>query len=173
MNWRIWHRWVSVITALPFAIVLVTGLLLASRGFFPWMQPVYPSTSGGGLKVGFSQILEATRSVPEAGIASWEDVAQIDVRPRTGQIRVRAKRDHWEVQIDGSTGAVLGAGKRRVAWFTSLHEGAFFGDTVRYAIFFPSALGALFLLLSGLVLFLAPHLRRRPASPAGSRKDCL
>lgn len=155
---RKWHRWVSIIIALPFLITILTGILLASRGFNAWVQPQYPP-SKAELKISFDQILEAAKSVPETKITNWKDISQIDIRPKNGQIRVRAK-NLWEVQIDGSTGAVLGAGIRRVSWLVSLHEGAEFGPWVRYGVFFPSAIAVFFLLVSGVAIFFQPLLPR-------------
>lgn len=147
--------------ALPFLVTLLTGLLLTTRGYNTWMQPSYQAATSPELKVSFDQILSAVRSVPEARIRSWADVHQIDIRPGIAQIRVRSKFDHWEVQVDGATGAVLQAKKRRVSWITSLHEGAAFGPQIRYGVFFPSALGVLLLTITGLVLFFQPYLRAR------------
>lgn len=155
---RKWHRWVSIIIALPFLITILTGILLASRGFNTWVQPQYQPPKAE-LKISFDQMLEAAKSVPETQITNWKDISQIDIRPKNGQIRVRAK-NLWEVQIDGSTGAVLGAGVRRVSWLVSLHEGAEFGPWVRYGIFFPSAIGVFFLLGSGVAIFFQPLLHR-------------
>lgn len=158
---RKWHRWVSILIALPFLLTVVTGILLASRGFNTWVQPQY-NPPQSGLKISFEQMLAAARSVPEAQITDWKDVSQIDIRPKNGQIRVRAK-NLWEIQVDGNTGEVLGAGVRRVSWLVSLHEGAQFGPWVRYGIFFPSAIAVLFLLMSGVALFFQPILNRRKA----------
>jgi uncharacterized iron-regulated membrane protein len=158
--WRHWHRWVSLLIAIPLLLTVATGVLLMTRGFNTWMQPVYPESSSPELKVTFEQILAAAQSVPEAKIHSWNDISQIDIRPGKGQIRVRGKFDHWEVSVDSATGAMLQAGKRRVSFFTALHEGAYFGSFVRYGIFFPSAFGTLFLIVSGLFMFFQPFLRK-------------
>lgn len=156
---RKWHRWVSIIIAIPFLITLVTGILLASRGFNTWVQPQYPGIQSG-LKISFDDILKAAQTVPEAQITSWKDVSQIDIRPNSGNIRVRAK-NLWEIQIDGGNGNVVGSNIRRVSWLVSLHEGAEFGPWVRYGIFFPSAIAVFFLLVSGVALFFQPLLTHR------------
>jgi len=156
---RKWHRWVSIFIAIPFLIIVVTGLLLASRGFNTWVQPTYP-TLKSELKVTFPQILEIVKTVPEANINSWKDISQIDIRPDTGNIRVRSK-NMWELQIDGATGAISNSAVRRVSWLTSIHEGAQFGPWVRYGIFFPSSLCVFFLLISGVAIFFQPYINRR------------
>lgn len=158
---RKWHRWVSVIIALPFLVTIVTGIILATRGFNSWVQPEYPPMKTAGLSVSFEQILAAVQSVPEAQIQTWKDVSQIDIRPDKGNIRVRARATQWEIQIDGSTGEVTGKGIRRASFLVSLHEGAYFGSFVRYGIFLPAALGVFFLLISGIYIFAQPYFKRK------------
>jgi uncharacterized iron-regulated membrane protein len=157
---RKWHRWISALIALPFLITVLTGILLSSRGFNTWVQPDHPKPQGG-LSISFEQILAAAKTVPEAEIESWKDVSQIDIRPAAGNIRLRAKNNQWELQIDGTTGAVTSKGIRRASFLTSLHEGAYFGPVVRYGIFFPSALGVFFLLVSGIIIFAQPFFIKR------------
>lgn len=155
---RKWHKWVSIFIALPFLITVVSGILLASRGFNTWVQPAYPPLKSK-LSIGFDQILQTARSVPEAQVSDWKDVSQIDIRPDTGNIRLRSK-NHWELQIDGTTGQINNSAIRRVSWLVSIHEGAEFGKFIRYGIFFPSAIAVLFLLVSGVLLFFQPFLSR-------------
>lgn len=159
------HRWISIFIALPFAITLTTGTILATRGFNSWVQPSYTPIRST-LNISFEKILESARSVPEAEIQNWTDVSQIDIRPATGNIRIRAKNTQWEIQIDGATGQITGTGIRRASLLTALHEGAYFGAVVRYGIFLPSALGIFVLLVSGVVIFAQPYFlkRKKPTS---------
>lgn len=157
------HRWISLLIAIPFIITLVTGILLATRGFNSWVQPSYPKLASSELKVSFEQILQAAQSIPEAEITRWEDVSQIDIRPSSGTVRVRSK-SLWEVQIDGATGEVTAKGPRRFPLLIAVHEGAYFGPWVRYGIFLPSAVGVLFLLISGILIFFQPYLRTKNRS---------
>jgi uncharacterized iron-regulated membrane protein len=158
---RKWHRWVSIVIAIPFLITVVTGILLASRGFNTWVQPQYPAVNSS-LKISFDEVLAAAKTVPEAQISDWKDVSQIDIRPGSGNIRVRSK-NMIEIQIDGATGKIMGAKPRRVSMLVSLHEGAEFGPWIRYGIFFPSAICVFFLLLSGVAVFFQPLIARRKA----------
>ncbi len=156
---RKWHRWISIVIALPFAVTVVTGIIMATRGFNTWVQPDYPVLKSS-VHISFEQILATARSVPEAQIESWQDISQIDVRPAVGNIRVRAKKTQWEIQIDGATGEIVGSGIRRLSFLTSLHEGAYFGPLVRYGLFLPSALGVFFLLISGVYIFAQPYFKK-------------
>lgn len=156
---RKWHRWISIFVIVPFSITLVTGLIMATRGFNTWVQPSYPEFSAE-LKIDFNEILRISQSVPEAKIRTWSDVSQIDVRPAKGNIRVRSKYDDWELQINGQTGEIVTSAKRRHSFLVSLHEGAYFGPIVRYGIFFTSSIGMFFLLISGIVI-LIKHYRQK------------
>lgn len=153
------HRWISLLIAIPFFITVVTGILLATRGFNSWVQPSYPKLTSD-LKISFEQVLQSARTIPEAQIAAWDDISQIDIRPSSGTIRVRSK-NLWEIQIDGANGQVTGNGPRRFPLLIALHEGAYFGTWIRYGIFLPSAVGVFFLLISGLLIFFQPYLRAK------------
>lgn len=150
---RNWHRWISIIVALPFSIIVVTGLIMTTRGFNTWVQPDYPEFNAA-LKLDFDDILKIVQKVPEANILTWKDVSQIDVRPSAGNIRVRSKTLNWEVQINGETGLITSSAPRRQSLLVSIHEGAYFGPLVRYGVFLPSSIGVFFLLLSGIYLLL-------------------
>ena len=156
--WRRWHRTISLVITVPFLITLITGIVLSLRAYVPWVQPEYAKPAGQ-LSTSFEEILRVAQSVPEAKIASWSDVSQIDIRPAKGNIRVRSKHNHWEIQMDGHTGKILQSAPRRVGWLTALHEGAYFGEWIRYGIFFPSSIGVLFLLISGLILATKSNLK--------------
>ena len=166
------HRWGAVATLIPFALVIVTGLLLQVKKQWAWVQPETMRSPQGpmapGLTIGFDGLLEAARSVPEAGISGWSDVDRIDVRPGRGVAKVRST-SRWEVQIDTATGAVLASGVRRSDLIESLHDGSFFGEWVKLGVFLPAGLVVFGLLGTGVVLWWMPHgarLRKR-----GSREN--
>lgn len=150
---RVWHRWISIFVAAPLALILVTGVILATRSFNPYLQPKYPQFQSS-LRIDFDDILAIIRTAPEAKIQSWKDVSQIDIRPAVGNIRVRSRHNNWEIQMRGDTGEITSSAPRRVSWVTSIHEGAFFGPWIRYGVFLPSALGSLLLLVTGALLLL-------------------
>ena len=168
--WRKWHRTISILISLPFVIILVTGILLTSRGYVSWLEPKSVHAIGP-ITISFEQILAAAQSVPQAKINTWGDVSQIDIRPSTAKIRIRSKLNNWEIQIDPQSAKVLAAAERRVGFITALHEGAYFGPVVRYGVFAPAAVGVLFLLISGWFLILKPKFdARRLAAAKRSRQ---
>jgi len=154
------HRWCAVLTALPVLLILITGLLLQFKKEVSWIQP--PTMKGMGTRpvLTFDRILEVARTVSEAGIREWKDIARLDVRPGSGIVKVRA-RNQWEIQIDTRTGKILQAAFRRSDFLESLHDGTFFHEGVKLYVFFPVAVILLCLWVTGLYLWFLPHLARR------------
>jgi uncharacterized iron-regulated membrane protein len=163
-NPRIWnrrlHRWGAVAVAVPFLIVICTGLLLQLKKQIPWVQP--PEVKGGAASPALSlpAILEIAATVPHAGISQWDHIDRIDVRPSKGMLKVVGK-NRWELQVDVATGAVLQTAYRRSDLIESLHDGSFFHDRVKLFVFLPAALVVLGLWITGIYLWLLPYMARR------------
>lgn len=149
------HRWVSLLIALPFLLVLVTGILLQVKKEFPWVQPPTMKAPGKVPTIGWNQILEAVKSQPQAGINDWEDIQRVDVQPQKGIIKVLGK-NLWEVQVDFQSGKVLQTAVRRSDWIETLHDGSWFHEGAKLYLFLPVAVLVLGLLISGLYLFFLP-----------------
>lgn len=145
---------------LPLLVVVCTGLLLLVKKDVAWVQP--PQAEGSGLPpaVSFDGVLEAARSVPEAGVASWADIDRLDVRVGDGLIKV-VTHERWEVQVCASTGAVLGAAYRRSDLIESLHDGSWFHAQAKYLVMLPSGLVLLGLWMTGVYLWVQPWWGRR------------
>lgn len=164
MNWhtrrdfRKIHRWGALLIALPFLIVLVTGLFLQVKKEFSWIQP--PSQKGSisyqTPEIGFESILEISKSDPEAQIASWKDIDRLDVRPDDGIVKVRSV-DGWELQIDLGSGKILSSMMRRSDIIESIHDGSWFHDQAKLWIFLPSAIVVTILWITGIYLFFLPY----------------
>lgn len=149
------HYWVSIFIAVPLLVIAITGVLLQIKKQWTWVQPTELKGSGKEPAVSFDRILEASRGVPEAGVASWSDIVRIDVRPSKGILKVTTKTD-WEIQIDNKTGEVLQSAYRRSDWIEAIHDGSFFTDWAKYGLFLPSGIGLFLLTLTGLYLFWQP-----------------
>jgi len=157
---RRWHRLGAIVTALPFLVVILTGLLLQMKKDWSWVQP--PTQSGAAIvpSLSYEAVLEAVRAVPEAEVGSWGDVDRLDVRPNKGMLKVRCNNG-IEVQLDSGSGAVLQVAKRRSDWLESLHDGSWFHPLAKLWLFLPVALVILFLWGSGIYLWILPHNVRR------------
>lgn len=149
------HYWLSIGAAVPILIVIATGILLQVKKQFTWVQPAEQRGKSKTASLSLPQILEISKTVPEAEIKSWDDINRLDVRPSRGMLKVSAK-NHWEIQIDTETGAILQTAYRRSDIIESIHDGSFFHDYVKLWIFLPSGIILLILWLTGMYLFILP-----------------
>lgn len=160
INLRTWtrkcHRWGAILIALPFLLVIATGILLQLKKDWAWVQP--PTTRGQGQTpaVSLDVLLHAAQSQPETGVKSWEDVDRIDLQPGRGIAKVQA-RNRWEVQVDLASGEVLQVAYRRSDLIESLHDGSWFHDQAKLWVFLPSAVVVLGLWVTGVYLFFLPY----------------
>jgi uncharacterized iron-regulated membrane protein len=167
-NPRVWfrksHRLGAVIVALPFLVVLVTGILLQVKKEFAWIQPPAKRGIGKEPTIPFAAILEAVRAIPEAKVNEWADIERLDVRPDRGMVKVLC-RNRYEVQVDTNTGSVLQVAYRRSDLIESIHDGSFFHDQAKLWVFLPTAIIVLGLWVTGMYLFVLPlAVRRRQSS---------
>jgi hypothetical protein len=163
MNLRLWnrklHRWGAIAVALPFLLVIATGLLLQLKKQLPWVQPTEQKGSGTPT-LSLPMILEIAATVPHAGISRWEHIDRIDVRPSKGILKV-VGTNRWELQLDVETGRVLQTAYRRSDLIESIHDGSFFHDKVKLFVFLPVAFIVFGLWITGIYLWLLPYMARR------------
>ena len=166
-NPRIWnrrlHRWGALAVALPFLVVLCTGVLLQLKKQLPWVQPPEHRGAATPPQLALPDVLARVQAIPEAGVRTWDDVDRIDVRPGRGMLKV-VTRTRWEVQMDAATGAVLQVAYRRSDLIESLHDGSWFHDRAKLLVFLPSGLIVLGLWGTGLYLLVLPWRARRTAA---------
>ena len=163
---RRWHRHGSILIAAPLLVILVTGLLLQWKKQWSWVQPPTQRGTAAELALTWKQILDASRTVPEAEVSTWEDIDRLDVRPGRGLIKVRCENG-WELQLDATDAAVLSSERRRSDWIEALHDGSWFHPSAKLWIFFPAGLVLLFLWLSGMYLWWLPIGARRKRQAKG------
>ena len=167
---RKFHRWGAVLTALPLCLILATGILLQFKKEAHWIQPSTRKGSGTRPELSFDRILDIVRATPEAGLRDWADIDRLDVRPGKGMVKVRGM-NQWEVQIDTRTGSVLQVAYRRSDLIESLHDGTFFHRSVKLWVFFPVALVLAGLWITGVYLWLLPHLNRKRKRGIREQRD--
>lgn len=145
------HRVGAVLVAIPFGLVLGTGLLLQVKKQIAWVQPPEQRAAGDLPEVSWDAILTAARAVPEARIASWRDVDRVDVRPGKGMAKVLST-SRWELQIDLRDGRLLQSAYRRTDLIEDLHTGAWFADFAKLWVFLPVALVVVVLWATGVLM---------------------
>ena len=154
------HRWGAIIIALPFLIVLITGLFLQVKKEFAWIQPPTAEGVSKDLEITFDEILAISATIDKAGITKWSEVDRLDVRPDKGMVKVRGV-NNWEIQIDTKTGEVLQVEFRRSGIIEALHDGSWFHDSAKLWIFLPSGIIVTVLWLTGIYMFFVPYLQKR------------
>ncbi len=154
------HRIGAIIIAVPFLVVLITGLLLQVKKDVTWVQPASQEGISTIPSITFQQILEASKTIPEAQISSWDDIDRLDVRPDKGMVKVRAN-NHWEIQIDTHNGDILQVEYRRSDIIEAMHDGSWFADAAKYWIFLPTGIIVLVLWVTGIYMYFIPALNKR------------
>ena len=154
------HRWGSILALLPIVIIIGSGIVLQLKKESAYIQPPTQSGAHSQPTISFDRILHVAGTVPQAGVESWDDIDRLDVRPGKGMVKVRAKNG-WEIQIDATTGDVLQVAVRRSDLVESIHDGSYFHDSFKLWVFLPAGLVLAALVITGLHLFLLPHLAKR------------
>lgn len=160
------HRWGAIAVALPFLVVIVSGLLLQLKKQLPWVQPPERRGSAAVPAVPFDRLLAAAQGVPAARVRSWADIDRVDVRPGKGIAKITST-SRWELQVDLGTGAVLQSAYRRSDLIEQLHDGSWFHDAVKLWVFLPSGVLVLGLWLTGMYLYALPWWTRARRKAAG------
>jgi hypothetical protein len=145
---------------LPLLLVVCSGILLQVKKQVVWVQPPTQRGVASRPEISFERILEAVRAVPEAGVHGWGDVERLDVQVARGMVKVQCA-SRWEVQVDTRTAEVLQVAYRRSDLIEQLHDGSFFGQTVKMWVFLPSGVILLGLWLTGVYLWGLPLVARR------------
>lgn len=161
------HRVGAVAVLLPSAVIFLSGLLLHMKKEWAWVQPPMKTGASSVPSVALADLLERAKSVEEAGVTSWDDIDRLEFRPRTGVVKVRC-RSRWEIQMDGSTGAVLQTAYRRSDLIESIHDGSFFHRLAKLWVFLPAGLVLVVLWSTGAYLFALPYAVRRRRRRAGT-----
>ncbi len=164
------HYWLSIVCALPLIIVIVTGIILQLKKDSYWVQP--PTMRGEGTvpNISFERVLEIAKQVEVSQVNSWSDIDRLDVRPKKGVIKVRAK-NRWEIQLDHRTGEVLQVAYRRSDLIESIHDGSFFSSYAKLWIFLPSAVILLVLWITGMYLFVMTLLAKNKKKHKKTKKS--
>jgi hypothetical protein len=165
LNRRV-HYWASFIVAIPLLVMIASGLLLQSKKYLSWVQPVEQRGTGTEPTLDFDGVLASLKTVPEMNVQTWDDVNRLDVRPGRGMVKAWLKNG-YEVQVDLGTGRVMQTAYRRSDLIESIHDGSFFaGDWTKLGLFLPAGLTMLLLWLSGLWMWWVPFITKRRRAAA-------
>lgn len=158
------HRLAGLGAAVFLLGLSITGFLLARKGSLGWMRPMVRAGTG---RVPLARVVSVERAVAVAAaqghpeLNDVADVDRVDYRPKDNVFKVVSRQGGREVQVDGSTAAVLSDAVRNDIFVERLHDLSYFGD-LAHGIALPTvavALGALS--VSGIAISAVPILRRR------------
>jgi len=165
------HYWATLGIAVPFAVIIGSGVLLQVKKQWTWVQPTEIRGTGTMPVIGFDGILAAVRSVPTLGVTGWNDVKRMDIRADRGLAKVTLTGE-WEVQVDLGTGKVLKYEYRRSDVIESFHDGSFFlGNITKLGVFLPTGIALCAMWLTGLRMFWLPFSVRRKRRRALAAKS--
>lgn len=154
------HRWGAILIALPFLIVLISGLFLQVKKEFSWIQPPTQNGSATGASISFEEVLDTARDIPQLNVRGWQHIDRLDVRPDNGIIKIRGTNG-WEAQIDAHTSEILLVSKRRSDVIEAMHDGSWFHDKAKLWFFLPAAAVVALLWITGIYLFFVPFFAKR------------
>lgn len=153
------HRWSSIIIALPFLVIIITGILLLLKKEFEYIQPASAKVDNNYPTLSFDKILSAAQSVEIAEVDSWQAIDRLDVRPNKGIVKVRTKSS-WEIQLDAQTGQVLKVAFRRSDIIEKLHDFTYWQDSANLWFTLPVSITLVIIAITGIILFFLPYYRR-------------
>lgn len=149
------HRWSSIFIALPFLLVIVTGILLQLKKEIAWIQPPTQRGSSGAPTMSMDDLLAAAKNSKALEVEDWSDIARIDIQPKRNVAKIQAN-NRWEAQIDLTNGSILQTAYRRSDLIESLHDGSWFHEKAKLWFFLPVAVTVLGLWVTGIYLFALP-----------------
>ena len=153
------HKWASIVIAIPFLIILITGILLLLKKEVEYIQPASAKGAFTQPTISFEQVLSIAKTVKKAEIDSWQAIDRLDVRPSKGIIKIRAKSE-WEIQIDATTGEILKTAYRRSDFIEQLHDASYWQDSANLWFTLPIAIVLVLISITGIILFFLPYYRR-------------
>ncbi len=88
-------------------------------------------------------------------------IDRMDVRPSKGTVKVLFEKGYWEVQLDGTSGAVKSIARRHSDWIEHLHDGSIISDWFKLLSMNYLGVGVLVMIITGLWLWYGPKAYRK------------
>lgn len=166
---RHWHKRIGLVLVLGIFSIASTGLIL---GWKKHNSSIMPKTQKGSSKkleqaLPLAVLVQLATDTLLHHTSKPLGIERLDLRVQQGAVKCLAE-EHWEVQLDLTTGKVLSIGKRHSDWIEQLHDGSLFDQLLGlknqpfkllYTTFM--ALGLLFLGLSGIYVWYKPKALRK------------
>ena len=169
------HYWVALLVAVPWLVVIGSGLVLQLRSEIPGVLPALERGSATVPSLTYEEVLRVASNIPELEISGWSDVWRVYTYPGNGLMEIRTKHG-ISAQLDAATGAVLRVAPRATDFWEDVHQGiigrhqlnatteTLFGRDkidLSLTVFLPAHVIALFVLVTGVVFFVRKALPAR------------
>lgn len=157
------HKWLGILFSIVFLNVAVTGLLLLVKKDVHWIQPPTRNGAEGDAAsyISMEKLMDVVLAQKHEDFKAVEDIDRVDFRVGKRVHKVRSVRNNAEIQVCAVTGKVLSVSTRPSDWLESLHDGSFFGKWAHGYVMPVTALVTVFLVISGLYLWLVPAFKRK------------
>ncbi|MFG0329881.1 MAG: PepSY domain-containing protein [Phycisphaerales bacterium] len=157
------HKWTGIALALFLLVTATTGFLLLIKKQVAWIQPPTLSGAAGGVGdfIGNNELFEIVFAQNHPDFASLEDIDRVDFRPDKRVHKVRSNHNYAEMQVCAVTGAVLSVDFRTSDLIEQIHDGSIAGEWMHLGVMPLVSAGLLFLVFSGLWLWIEPLVKRR------------
>lgn len=166
------HKWAGIIAALIIANISITGFLLLIKKQSDWIQPPTMKGQAGEISdfITNQQMFEALFGAGHPDFRTLDDIERVDFRPDKRVFKVRSNHNWSEIQIDAMTGEVLSIDIRRSDFIEQLHDGQLIAGWFHGWIMPAVAVTLLFLVFSGLWMWIEPMVKRKKRRESGKRR---
>lgn len=162
-NTRAIHRWVGILTSLFMVMMAFTGLLLAWKKKFDWIQPPTQKGSQYESMTEIAPLHLIAQAVFDQGIPelqSQKDFDRFELHADKRIFKVTSKEGFHEVQVDAKEARVLSVAKRNDQFLEKVHDMSFFAEWTHAYLLPTVAISLMVLGLSGIYMFFVPIFRR-------------
>ncbi len=159
-QFRVYHKYLGIFLGILLLVSALTGLLLGWKKDAAWIQP--PTQKGASAELvdwmPLDQLAELAREglYAEYPAQAGNEIDRLDVRPSKGIAKVLFTDGYWEVQIDGTNGAILSIDKRYSDFIEHLHDGSIISDTFKLISMNALGLGLTVMIITGIWLWYGP-----------------
>ena len=157
------HKWTGIVLSIAFTCTAVTGFMLLFKKKVDWLQPPTQTDIAGDTAdfITMQQMFDIVWEQEHADFTSLADIDRVDFRPNDRVFKVRSKHHNAELQVGAISGGVLSVSQRTSDLVENIHDGSFFAGWVHSWIMPLAAIGLLFMIFSGLWLWIEPTIRKR------------
>ena len=172
-NIRVIHRLFGIIGSLFLIVLACSGLLLAVKKRFGWIQP--PAQKGQKIAsmhevASLGQVADAVFQLKIPELREQKDFYRFELHADKGIFKVMSNEGYHEVQVDAKTARVLSIAKRNDNLIESIHDMSFVSSAMHDWVL-PAVAVSLFTLgSSGIYMFSVPFVRRRRFRHRQARK---